>query len=178
MFENIRADKMRYKDSGIWLLQTGFWVTFVYRFGSWTGRIRPKILQIPFRMVYALCIIPVHCFTNVYIPSRAQIGPGLLLKHPNLIFISKETVIGPECTIYHDVTFGHGSRPGGPELDTSVVVFPGARILGGIHIGENAHIGANTVVTQDIKPWTMVIAPKPSQLPMRMTKALLRKCSE
>ncbi|MBN2656331.1 MAG: hypothetical protein JXR86_04665 [Spirochaetales bacterium] len=175
MFENIRSDMKRYEELGGWYRNLGFWITLSYRYGRWTEKITIKIIQIPFRLIYILSAIPVRMFYQVYISTKTVIGPGLLLEHPHSILIPPESKIGTDCTIYNNVTLGKGSLPGEPELADNVVVFPGARVLGGIKIGENAHIGANTVIQRSIGSWEMVLAPKSRAIPMETTKKILNQ---
>jgi serine O-acetyltransferase len=90
-----------------------------------------------------------------YLSPHAQIAPGLSLPHPTGIVIGEGVVIGPDCTIYQQVTVG-GRRAGDqarrayPRLANDVLVFAGAKIMGEIEIGRGAIIGANAVVLQDV----------------------------
>ena len=184
MFKNIRADMKRYKPYGGWWRNLGFWVTLVYRFGTWTKKIKPRVFSLPFRILYGLFAIPIRLFLNTELSSSASIGPGLLLLHPFLVIIDGDSVVGAQCSIYHDVTFGRGNNDGKPVVSDCVVIFPGARILGGITIGENAHIGANTVVNRNVAPWSMIVPPTTRPLPMQMSQELItakskkQDCSE
>jgi len=84
------------------------------------------------------------------IPINAKLGGGLLMPHPNGIVIHPDAEIGPNCLIFQQVTVGTGSRPGVPRIGGQVDIGAGAKILGGIHIGDHARIGANAVVLQDV----------------------------
>lgn len=174
MFNNIKGDMKRYTDYGGWYKKLGFWVTLIYRFGSWTKGIKLKILRLPFYILYLLLVIPIRFALQVEIAANAIIGSGLLLEHPHSIIISGGATLGKDCTIFHEVTFGKGSRKGEPTLSDNVVVFPGAKVLGGINIGEHAHIGPNTVVMENVGSWVMVMVPKTRQIPMAMSKAILK----
>jgi serine O-acetyltransferase len=79
-----------------------------------------------------------------------QIGGGLLLPHPNGVVIHPDVQIGPNCLIFQQVTIGTGSRPGVPRIGGHVDIGAGAKILGGVVIGDHARIGANAVVTSDV----------------------------
>lgn len=174
MFELLRGDMRRYKEvMGFWFFNQGFWILQTYRFGHWAGKIRPKIAGIPFKLISRFFIIPVRLFYCVQIENKVEIGPGLVMEHPWMIFIGQESKIGSNCTIYHDVTLGKGPKKGDPILSDNVVVFPGARILGGVTIGEHCHIGANAVVTKHLNPWTMVVPPESKQIGEALTKRLL-----
>lgn len=84
------------------------------------------------------------------IPINTRIGGGLLIPHPNGIVIHPRATIGPNCLIFQQVTVGEGPKQGFPVIEGHVDIGAGAKILGGIHIGNHARIGANAVVIDDI----------------------------
>ena len=175
LFNNIQGDMARYTGSERWFKSLGFWVSLVYRFGSWASGLRPKFLGLPFRVVYVMLAIPCRIFLHVYLPARTVIGPGLYLPHPYLIMIPPESIFGSDCTIYHNVTLGHCVNPGVPQLADNVVIFSGAKVLGGVSLGEHAHIGVNTVVMRDVGPGLMVTVPLCRSIPMRKDSLLSSK---
>lgn len=71
------------------------------------------------------------------------------------VFISNSARIGKGCVIFQQVTIGSntikGSKSfGAPVLEDNVYIGCGAKIIGNVHIGKNARIGANAVVVKDI----------------------------
>lgn len=88
--------------------------------------------------------------TGADIPVNANLGGGLLLPHPNGVVIHPHAVIGPNCTIFQQVTIGTGRGPGVPTLGTGVDVGCGAKILGPVRIREGGRIRANAVITRDV----------------------------
>lgn len=90
--------------------------------------------------------------TGADIPLNCEIGGGIHLPHPNGVVIHPDAAIGPNCTIFQQVTIGtNRGRPGlAPTLEANVEVAPGARLLGDVTIGEGAVIGANAVVIKDV----------------------------
>lgn len=66
--------------------------------------------------------------------------------------------IGEDCLIFHDVTLGTGQIPGAPKIGNNVDIYPGARVLGGVVIGDRSMIGANCVVTRDVPPESIILA--------------------
>ena len=87
--------------------------------------------------------------TGADIPLNCKIGGGLLIPHPNGIVIHPGAEIGPNCLLFQQVTIGdaHGDVP---KLGGHVDVGAGAKLIGGITIGNHAVIGANSVVTSDV----------------------------
>jgi serine O-acetyltransferase len=92
---------------------------------------------------------------------QTQIGPGLYFPHVGGIVIGAER-IGARCTIYHQVTLGAQSidmpfTPGlRPIVGDDVVLGAGAKVLGGVTVGDHAAVGANAVVVHDVSPRTVV----------------------
>jgi serine O-acetyltransferase len=79
-----------------------------------------------------------------------HLGGGLLLPHPQGVVIHPDVVLGPNCLLMQQVTLGTGPKPGVPRLGGHVDVGAGAKILGGVVIGDHAVIGANAVVISDV----------------------------
>jgi len=89
--------------------------------------------------------------TGADIPLNCCIGGGLLIPHPNGIVIHPDARIGVNCLIFQQVTIGtQGNRDGLPVIKGHVDVGAGARILGPVHIGAHARVGANAVVLVDV----------------------------
>ncbi len=90
------------------------------------------------------------------IPLNCELGGGLLLPHPNGIVIHPSVTIGVNCLLFQQVTIGH-ARTGCPVLGSGVDVGAGAKIIGPITIGDGARIGANAVVTRDVRAGATVV---------------------
>jgi serine O-acetyltransferase len=88
--------------------------------------------------------------TGSDVPLNSDLSGGLMLPHPNGVVIHPHARIGPNCLLFQQVTIGTGPKPGLPELGGHVDVGPGAKILGGVRIGDHAVIGANAVVLSDV----------------------------
>ena len=82
---------------------------------------------------------------------------GLCLIHPTNVMIGGGVELGEDCLIFHDVTIGTGTMPGVPKIGNKVDIYPGARLLGGIAIGDGCMIGANCVVTRDVPAGSVVV---------------------
>jgi len=83
--------------------------------------------------------------TQSEIHLHSQIAGGLRLPHPTGIILHPESVIGPNCMIFHQVTLSGPVTLGG-----HVDIGAGAKILGPLQIGDHVKIGANAVVTGDV----------------------------
>jgi serine O-acetyltransferase len=91
--------------------------------------------------------------TGIEIHPGATIGRRFFIDHGMGVVIGETAEIGDDVTLYHGVTLGGTSWKEGkrhPTLGKGVVVGAGAKILGPIHIGDNAKIGSNAVVVKDV----------------------------
>lgn len=87
--------------------------------------------------------------TGADIPLGSRIAGGLMIPHPNGIVIHPGAEIGPNCMIFQQVTIGTG-KDGTPRIGGHVDIGAGAKLLGGITVGDHALIGANAVVLCDV----------------------------
>jgi len=82
----------------------------------------------------------------------SEIGGGFIIYHgySTIVFANR---IGENCSVYQQVTIGRGKKINGidiPTIGDNVDIFAGAKVIGGIHVGNNCKIGAGAVVTKDI----------------------------
>jgi serine O-acetyltransferase len=98
--------------------------------------------------------------TGIEIHPGAVIGEGFFIDHGMGVVIGATSIIGQNVTLYQGVTLGGTSlKPGKrhPTLLDNVVVGVGAAILGDIIVGENAQVGAGSVVVKDVPPNATVV---------------------
>ena len=92
---------------------------------------------------------------NIFLSENADIAPDIYFPHPHNIIFGDYSKIGNNCTVYHDVTLGQ-NKGLFPTVGNSVIIYAGAKIIGGVIIGDNAIVGANAVVTKDVPPNAIV----------------------
>lgn len=89
------------------------------------------------------------------VPARLKIGPGLVIPHTFGTIIGARE-IGSNVTIYQQVTLGAKVADFAyvpeqrPLVKDGALITAGAKIIGPVIIGENAVIGANAVVLDDV----------------------------
>jgi serine O-acetyltransferase len=149
MFNNIRSDLRTYE--GRWHEQ-GFWALVVYRFGRWRYGIKPRILRLPFSLLYKIFYKCVQVATGIELPCEAKLGDRFRIDHFGGIVISGYAVFGDDCVVRNGVTVGlkNVNEPMAPRIGNRVNIGAGAKILGGITVGDNVDIGANAVVIKDV----------------------------
>ncbi|RZM75672.1 serine O-acetyltransferase [Leptolyngbya iicbica] len=90
-----------------------------------------------------------RCLTGIEIHPGAQLGRGLVIDHGMGVVIGETAIVGDYVLIYQGVTLGGTGKETGkrhPTVGNRVVIGAGAKVLGNIHIGEGARIGAGSVV--------------------------------
>jgi len=92
-------------------------------------------------------------FTQIEIHPGATIGKGLFIDHGSGVVIGETTEIGDNVTLYQGVTLGGTGKETGkrhPTLGDNVIVGAGAKVLGSVKVGDDAKIGAGSVVVLDV----------------------------
>ncbi len=90
-------------------------------------------------------------FGGCIIGRGADFGPRLVLIHSQGVVINSTVKGGSDIKIEHQVTIG-AEKGASPVIGNDVFIGAGAKLLGGITIGDGARIGANAVVLQDVPP--------------------------
>ena len=93
----------------------------------------------------------------VDIHPAAKIGHGLLIDHATNFVVGETARIGNNVSILHGVTLGGTGKETGdrhPKVGDGVMIGAHAQLLGNIHIGKGAKIGAGAVVVSDVPPHT------------------------
>lgn len=99
--------------------------------------------------------------TGIEIHPGARIGCRLVIDHGMGVVIGETAEIGDDCIIFHGVTLGgikFDPVKRHPTVGNKVVIGTGAKILGPVNIGNNAKIGANSVVVKDVPANATVVA--------------------
>lgn len=156
MFELIRED-FRAHERDPW--RQGVWALAVYRFGRWRYRVRPALLRRPLSLLYKFMKIGVQISTGIDLPCETRVGRRLVIEHFGGIVVSGDSVIGDDVTLRHGVTLGlrRTGVAGAPVIGNRVDIGAGAKILGPVHIGDGAVIGANAVVLCDVPAGALAV---------------------
>ncbi|MBN8485847.1 MAG: serine acetyltransferase [Sphingomonadales bacterium] len=130
------------------LLYPGVWALGLHRVAHWLFEAELFFLA---RLVNTFS----RFMTAIDIHPGAKIGRNFFIDH-GFVVIGETAEIGDDVTMYQGSTLG-GTNPtngvGGkrhPTIGDGVIVSLGAAILGPIHVGAGARVGANAVVTKDV----------------------------
>lgn len=129
------------------LFDSGFQALVAYRMGStfrrWGIPVLPAICR---RWAIGSC--------GIDILPQARIGGGCIIAHGLGLVVGGTTVIGEDCTLLQGVTLGEVrfSEDDCPRIGDRVTIGAHASVLGGISVGDDAFIGAGSVVLEDVPP--------------------------
>lgn len=93
------------------------------------------------------------------IPYSVEIGPGLLIFHIGGIVFSAQKA-GKNLTLSHCTTVGMIIKDGQkqyPVIKDNVYIAPGAKVIGGINVGNNVAIGSNCVLNKSVIDNSIVV---------------------
>jgi serine O-acetyltransferase len=161
MFASIRQDLRAVFDRDpaatstleVVLTYAGFHALLAYRVSHWLSTHRIPFLPRTISQVARI-------LTGIEIHPSATIGKGFFIDHGMGVVIGETAEIGDYVTLFQGVTLGGTGKERGkrhPTLGNHVVVGAGAKILGGIRIGDNVKVGANSVVLKSVPANSTVI---------------------
>jgi serine O-acetyltransferase len=164
MFDHVRADTRRlteFKERGFpgylvesLLFENGYQAVVLYRIARWFKRRRVPVLPAFFHRLSMF-------LTGVDINPGAEIGPGLLIAHGTGLVIGGRVVVGADAILLHQATIGgsgRDTRDAMPTIGDRAFIGAGARVIGGITVGDDVFIGVNVVVTRDVPANTRIVS--------------------
>jgi serine O-acetyltransferase len=143
------------------LTEQGLWALLQYRLTHALHRSSvPWMIKKPLLLLALFWQKLVEVLTGICLPGRAVIGPGLYIGHFGPLVVHRDAVIGHRCNLSQGVTIGvsgRGERRGVPRIGDRVYIATNAVVVGKITVGDDAVIGANSVVREDVAPHTTVL---------------------
>lgn len=134
----------------------------MFRLAQVLGKL-PKpffLISIGYRTIYQLVV---EWLLGIELPWDIEyVGPNLKLNHGQALVVYRETIIGANCTLRHSTTLGNkkladGSYSTSPRIGNNVDIGSNVVIIGPITIGDNAVVGAGSVVVKDVPAGAVVV---------------------
>ncbi len=115
-----------------------------------------------------------HILNGCDISINAQIAPPCFFQHSRGIVIGENVKIGPNCQFHGNCLLGRdplelGGKDQYPRLGRGVFIGPGAVLLGGIEIGNDAVIGALARVSFSV-PERVIVSSPSAQIKRNLTE--------
>jgi len=163
MFELIRADltrKMRgfgvrpedqtfFRKRITPFLEFGTLAVIVYRFGSWAYSVKIPVIRQILIALYLFINVACMAITGIHIQRENKIGPGLVVHNfSGILLLAKE--IGHSCTINQGVSLANVRGSGRPVIGNNCYFGVGCKVVGGVTLGDNVVVAANSLVINDV----------------------------
>jgi serine O-acetyltransferase len=148
------------------LLTPGTQMLAHHRFGTWLDDPRRhRFVRALGTILYRVTYPYVRNIIGFEVPRTAKIGRRVKFVHQHGVTIHPHAEIGDDCLIRHNVTIGlrwDASRPGPfnpppPRIGARVQFGVSTTIIGGVRIGDDAVLGALTIVTKDVPAGASVV---------------------
>jgi serine O-acetyltransferase len=108
---------------------------------------------------------------GIEIMPHVPVGPGLYMAHTVGSIINAQS-IGSNVELQGGVTIGMRNEHRFPVIEDDALIGTGARILGEVHVGRGARIGANAVVLEDVEAGRTAVGVPARMVALREPAAL------
>jgi len=146
-FSNVKKNDPALKSNfELFFNYPGLWALFFHRIAH---ALYQRGLRFIPRFISAIGMF----LTMIDIHPAATIGRRVFIDHGVGVVIGETAIIGNDVVIYQQVTLGGVSTSQGkrhPTIGNNVVIGAGAKVLGNIFVGDDAKIGANSVVVKSV----------------------------
>ena len=126
----------------------------------WNHRVAHFLWKHHIRLLGRMMSHTARFVTGVEIHPGATIGRRFFIDHGMGVVIGETSEIGDDVLLYQGVVLGgttHEKKKRHPTLGNNVVVGAGAILLGDIVIGDEARVGAGSVVVTSLEPRTTAV---------------------
>jgi serine O-acetyltransferase len=126
----------------------------------WSHRVAHFLWKHKMRLLGRMMSHTTRFVTGVEIHPGATIGRRFFIDHGMGVVIGETSEIGDDVLLYQGVVLGgttHEKKKRHPTIGNNVVVGAGAILLGDIVIGDEARVGAGSVVVTSLEPKTTAV---------------------
>jgi serine O-acetyltransferase len=97
---------------------------------------------------------------QIDIHPGAKFGDGVFIDHGTGVVVGETAVVGHNVSMLHKVTLGGSGKLNvnrHPQIGNGVLLGAGATLLGNIKVGDGSHIGACSMVLDDIPAYSVAV---------------------
>ncbi|MFO0693787.1 MAG: DapH/DapD/GlmU-related protein [Polyangiales bacterium] len=153
LLELLREDFRTYERNP---LEPGFWAVAVHRLGNARMDVKSKVLRAPLSVAYKAAFLGIDWLWGIDLSYTVKLGRRVRLWHHGGMTLGARS-IGDDVHIRQNTTLGLVERHdmGKPVIGDRVDIGAGACVLGGVTVGDDCVIGANSVVVKDLPHGTV-----------------------
>lgn len=151
------------------LLQPGFWAVAAHRVGCRAANVDLGPARLALEAAYKMAFTGIDWLWGIHLPRSVELGRRVRLWHNGCMLLTARS-IGNDVHIRHDTTFGPARGTDGtpatlPVIEDRADIGSGACVLGGVRVGHDAVVGANTVVLKNVPPHATVLGVPARMIP-------------
>lgn len=153
----VKADLYRYATTTSFRAFCRTWFTPGFRFTFWLRvcQYHSRNFKGIFFLLSYLILRHYQFKYGICIHYSTEIGPGLYIGHYGGIVVNPSCKIGSNVNLSPNILLGQAYRKDGkgfafPVICDRVFIANGAKITGDVHVGNDAVVGINSVLLQDI----------------------------
>ncbi|MEG1930039.1 MAG: serine O-acetyltransferase [Anaerovorax sp.] len=135
------------------LCYPGIWALIWHKISHWFYCHKMKLIA---RLVSQFA----RFLTGIEIHPGATIGRRCFIDHGMAVVVGETAEVGDDVTIYQGVTLGGTGKDVGkrhPTIGNRVIISTGAKVLGPFKVGDDAKIGAGSVVLAEVPSQCTVV---------------------
>ena len=152
------------------LTTPGFWAVAAHRIGARAlDESRPRAERAALDVAYRAMFTCVDWIWGIHLPRTVALGRRVRIWHNGSMLLNAKA-IGNDVHMRHDTTLGplRARRPGAaeaspaseaelPVIEDGADLGSGVCVLGGVHVGRGAVVGANSVVLKNVPAGATVL---------------------
>lgn len=143
------------------LTEPGLWAVLAHRLGARAQRAEPGVTHTAMSASHRALATAVDWIWGIEIPVDVQLGRRVRLWHNGCMQLHAKS-IGNDVQIRHDTTLGtvrasDDNTDHLPVIEDRVELGAGVSVLGGVRVGHDAFVGANSLVLKDVPPSSTVV---------------------
>ena len=141
--------------------QPGLWAVVAHRLGRRAAASQALPARLALDAAYKAMFTTVDWMWGIHLPRSVELGRRVRIWHNGCMLLTARS-IGNDVHLRHDTTFGplrgtDDTPENLPVIGDRADIGSGVCVLGGVSVGHDAVIGANSVVMKNVQPNTTVL---------------------
>lgn len=142
-------------------LEPGLWAVVAHRLGARAQTAQGRAARWAMNLAYQTMFTGIDWVWGIHLPRTVELGRRVRLWHNGCMLLTARS-IGNDVHIRHDTTFGpvrgaDGDPKNLPVIEDRADIGSGVCVLGGVNVGHDAVVGANSVVIKPVPPRATVL---------------------